>query len=192
MFILEKLANIEVGRWPKVTFVKDMFWKAERCLKFNLCQFWQKIMMTTWHCIIMPPVTMDILTPLWMWKKGDVLVVGLTEMGGADAQSQLDLFNDRDWWNWGQPKKKGFPTKVITSIKNSMSDRCATSKTLMIFFMKYRMELLPQLLKIGTSFPKRTSSHWEMSKWIFLWSTLFGGTSRSSATLSWTLGKYFA
>ena len=28
-------------------------------------------------------------------KKGDVLVVGLTEVGGADAQSQLDLFNDR-------------------------------------------------------------------------------------------------
>ena len=61
-------------------------------------------------------------------------------------------------------KKKGFPPKVITSIKNSMSDRCATLKKLMIFFIKYRMKLLPQLLKIGTSFPKKTSSHWEMSK----------------------------
>ena len=61
-------------------------------------------------------------------------------------------------------QKKGFPTKVITSIKNLMSDRCATHKKLMIFSIKYRTELLPQLLKRGTSFPKRTSSHWEMSK----------------------------
>ena len=61
-------------------------------------------------------------------------------------------------------QKKEFPTKVITSIKNLMSDVPHTHKKLMISFIKCRMELLPQLLKIGTSFQKRTSSHWEMSK----------------------------
>ena len=49
---------------------------------------------------------MDIVTPVWMWKKEDVLVVGLTEVGGADAQNQLDLFKDGASWNWDQPKKR--------------------------------------------------------------------------------------
>ena len=65
----------------------------------------------------------------------------------ADAQSQLDLFKavlDKIEVN---QKKKGFITKVITSIKNFMSDRCATHKKFNDLFIKYRMELLPQVTK---------------------------------------------
>ena len=36
MFILEKLANVEVGRWPKVTFVKDMFLEGRALSQIQL------------------------------------------------------------------------------------------------------------------------------------------------------------
>ena len=66
-------------------------------------------------------------TTLDMKKGDDVLVVGLREVGGADAKSQLDLFKEvLDEIEVNQ--KKGFATKVITSIENLMSDRCATQK----------------------------------------------------------------
>ena len=42
----------------------------------------------------MVQVMMDILTPFWMEKKDGVFVLGLREVGGADAQTQLYLFKE--------------------------------------------------------------------------------------------------
>ena len=51
-------------------------------------------------------------------------------------------------------QKKGFDTKVIASIKNLMSDRCATHKKFNDLFIKYRTELLPQATKNWHKLPK--------------------------------------
>ena len=51
-------------------------------------------------------------------------------------------------------KKKGFTTKVITSIKNLMSDICATHKKINDLFIKYRMELSSQVTKNWHKLPK--------------------------------------
>ena len=93
--ILEKLANVEVGRLPKVTFAKDMFLEARALSQIQLAS-------------VLAENTDDNLTlhsdgtskhghsytTLDVKKGDDVLVVGLREVGGADAQSQLDLFKE--------------------------------------------------------------------------------------------------
>ena len=44
--------------------------------------------------------------------------------------------------------KEVFATKVVTIIKNLTSDRCSThTKKINYLFIKYRMELLPQVTK---------------------------------------------
>ena len=126
--ILEKLANVEFGRLPKVTFAKDMFLEARALSQIQLVS-------------VLTESTDDNLTlhsdgtskhghsytTLDVKKGDDVLVVGLREVGGADAQSQLDLFKEvLDEIEVNQTKC--LATKVITSIKNLMSDRYATQK----------------------------------------------------------------
>ena len=93
--ILEKLAKVEVGRLPKVTFAKDMFLEARALSQIQLASVLTE---NTDENLTLHSdgtskhghsyTTLDV-------KKGDeVLVVGLREVGGADAQSQLDLFKE--------------------------------------------------------------------------------------------------
>ena len=62
----------------------------------------------------------------------DVLVVGMREIGGADAQSQLDLFQellDEVGENLGKGGND-FGKEVFLNIKNLMSDRCAVKNSI--------------------------------------------------------------
>ena len=93
--ILEKLANAEVGRLPKVTFAKDMFLETRVLSQIQLVSvltentdenltLYSDGTSKHWHSY----TTLDV-------KKGDnVIIVGLREVGGADAQSQLGLFKE--------------------------------------------------------------------------------------------------
>ena len=151
---MEKLANVEVGRLPKVTFAKDMFLEARALSQIQLAS-------------VLAENTDDNLTlhsdgtskhghsytTLDVKKGDDVLVMGLREVGGADAQSQLDLFKEVLDEIEVTPKK-GFATKVVTSIKNLMSDRCAIQKKFNDLFIKYRKGLLPQVTKNWHKLPK--------------------------------------
>ena len=81
----------------------------------------------------------------------EVFAVGLREVGGADAQSQLDLFREI-LEDVGGSLSKGngngnFTNLVFKSIKNLMSDRCATQKKFNNLFTKFRKELLPDVIK---------------------------------------------
>ena len=61
----------------------------------------------------------------------DVLVVGMRQIGGTDAQSQLDLFQevlDEVGENLGKGGND-FGKKVSLNIKNLMSDRCEFRKS---------------------------------------------------------------
>ena len=93
--ILEKCAKVEVGRSPKVTFVKDMFIEARALSQIQLASVLTE---NTDNNLTLHSdgtskhghsyTTLDV-------RKGDyVLVVGLREVGGAYTQSQLDLFKE--------------------------------------------------------------------------------------------------
>ena len=79
----------------------------------------------------------------------DILVVGMREIGGADAQSQLDLFQellDEVGENLGKGGND-FGKKVFLNIKNLMSDRCAVQKKFNNLFIKLRKEYLPDVVR---------------------------------------------
>ena len=91
--VLEKLAKAEVERLPKGTFAKDMFLEARGLAQIHVAT---KLLDskenpltlysdgTSKHCHFY--TTFDV-------QSGEE-VVGLREVGGADAQSQLDLFRE--------------------------------------------------------------------------------------------------
>ena len=79
----------------------------------------------------------------------DVLVVGMREIGGVDAQSQLDLFQevlDEVGENLGKGAND-FGKKVFSNIKNMMSDRYAVQKKFNNLFVKFRKEYLPDVVR---------------------------------------------
>ena len=65
------------------------------------------------------------------------LVAGMKEMGAADAQSQLDLFQeviDEVGENLGKGAND-FGKTIFPNIKNLMSDRCAVQKKFKSLFI---------------------------------------------------------
>ena len=147
--VLEKLAKVKVGRLPKVTFTKNMFLEA-RCLgQIHVASVLSKNQGNlTLHSDGTSKhghsnTTYDIQT-----GKG-ILVVGMTEIGGADAQSQLDLFQevlDEVGENLGKGSND-FGKTIFSNIKNLMSDRCAVQKKFNNLFIKLRKEYLPDVVR---------------------------------------------
>ena len=73
----------------------------------------------------------------------------MREIGGADAQSQLDLFQevlDEVGENLGK-ESNDFGKKIFSNIKNLMSDRCAVQKKFNNLFIKLRKEYLPDVVR---------------------------------------------
>ena len=141
--VLEKLAEAKVGRLPKVTFAKDMFLEARGLAQIHVAT---KLLDSKEN-------------PLKLYSDGtskhghsyttfdvqsgeEVFVVGQREVGEADTQSQLDLFKEV-LEDFGGSLSKGngngnFTNLVFKSIKNLMSDRCATQKKFNNLFTKFR------------------------------------------------------
>ena len=121
---LGKYPNVEVIRLPKVTFAKDMLLEARA-----LSQLVSVLTKNTDENLTLHSdgtskhgdTTLDA-------KKGDyALVLGLREVGGTDAQSQLNLFKEvLDEIEVNQKKKICYQS--YASIKNLMSDMCNTKK----------------------------------------------------------------
>ena len=117
--VLEKLAKVKVGRLPKVTFAKNMFLEA-RCLA--------QIHVASVLSENQGNVTLHSdgtskhghsYTTYDIQAGEDVLVVGMRETGVADAQSQLDLFQevlDEVGENLGKGRND-FGKKVFSNIK---------------------------------------------------------------------------
>ena len=87
---------------------------------------------------------------------GIIIVTGLGCVGGGDAQTQLDTLKEilsEIAENSGNTDSS-FISKTFVSIKNLMSDLCATfflpRKKLIIFFKNIVAQLLQMLLINGT------------------------------------------
>ena len=85
-------------------------------------------------------MTYDITT-----HKGESLVLGLRPIAAQDAQSQLDVFKEvlDDIGNFSSDEN--FVAKTFASIKNVMSDRCATQKKFNRIFTEYRETVIPSV-----------------------------------------------
>ena len=148
----KKLAEAKVGRLPKVTFAKDMFLEARGLAQIHVA--------TTLLDIKENPLTLysdgtskhgHSCTTFDVQSGEEVFVVGLREVGGADAQSQLDLFKEVLEDVGGSLSNRNgcgnFKNLLFKSIKNLISDRCATDKKFNNLFTKFRKELLPDVIK---------------------------------------------
>ena len=73
----------------------------------------------------------------------------MREIGEADAQSQLDLFQevvDKVVENLGKGGNN-FGKKTLSSMKRLMSDRCAVRRKFNNLFIKLRKEHRPDIAK---------------------------------------------
>ena len=80
---------------------------------------------------------------------GKTLVTGLREVGGGDASTQLNTFIEilSDKGEFVGDDENNFVGKTITSIKNTMSDRCATQKKFNTLFCEFRKSVFPNVIE---------------------------------------------
>ena len=90
------------------------------------------------------------------------MVAGLRSIGGGDAQTQLntlkEVVNDL---GESVGDDDHFIKKVFCSIKNLMSDRCATQKKFNKIFSEFRCSVLPDIV---TNWDTLTSEHQQKMK----------------------------
>ena len=160
--VLKGLVGIDVGRLPKETFAKFMLLEArglaqihvlselageefeenegeniEKASKFStLNTLYSDGTSKKGHSFM----TYDITT-----NKGESLVLGLRPIAAQDAQSQLDVFKEvlDDIGNFSSDEN--FVARTFASIKNVMSDRCATQKKFNRIFTEYRETVIPSV-----------------------------------------------
>ena len=78
---------------------------------------------------------------------GTVLVAGWRSVGGGDAQTQLNTLKEvvKDLGE-SVGDDNHFVKKVFSSIKNFMSDRCATPKKFHKIFTEFRCSVVPDIV----------------------------------------------
>ena len=81
---------------------------------------------------------------------GTVLVAGLRSVGGGDAQTQLNTLKEvvKDLGE-SVGDDNHFVKKVFCSIKNLMSDRCATQKSLIKYLQNLDVQFFQMLFLTG-------------------------------------------
>ena len=146
--VLEKLAKVKAGRLPKVTFTKNMFLEARHLVQIHVASVLSE---NQGNLTLHSDGTSKhgrSYTTYNIQAGEDILVVGMRDIG-ADAQCQLDLFQDvLD--EVGETLGKGgndFGKKVFSNIKNVMSDRCAAQKKINNLFIKLRKECLRDVVR---------------------------------------------
>ena len=79
---------------------------------------------------------------------GTIIVTGLRCVGGGDAQTQLDTFKEilSEISESSGNTDSSFISKTFFSIKNPMSDRCATQKKFNDLFEEYRSSVIPDVI----------------------------------------------
>ena len=77
------------------------------------------------------------------------MVTGLREVAASDASTQLDIFKEvLDDIGEYTADKKSFVDNAVCSIKNTISDRCATQKKFNNLFKQFRKDILPKVVKL--------------------------------------------
>ena len=150
--VLKKLANKECGRLPKTTFGKYILLEARGLAQLHVASVcktgWEERSQTLQSDGTSKHgrkyITYDIIG-----DDGKTLVVGLREVGGGDAETQLHALKEvladvRETSESGSGEEGC--TKRFMSIKNLMSDRGSTQKKFNEIFIQYRNDILPTIL----------------------------------------------
>ena len=142
--VLKELAGIEVEQLPKTTFANYMLLEARMLAQIQVADE-----LTSADFIINEENTLhsdgtskkghSYLTYDIKKNDGTVLVAGLRSVGGGDAQTQLNTLKEvvKDLGE-SVGDDNHFVKKVFCSIKNLMSDRCATQKKFNKIFTEFK------------------------------------------------------
>ena len=150
--VLKELVGIEPERLPQATFAKYMLLEVGALAQIHVAT---KLVegepeaCNTLHSDGTSKKKRGITTYDVCDKCGDSLVVGLHQVALGDAESQLSLFKEilTDVFEMGEVENTPQAVKnAIVSIKNLMSDRCATQKKFNELFIQFCKSLLPELL----------------------------------------------
>ena len=129
--VLEKVAGIKVDRLPSECFARYMLVEARGLAQYQIAfELVGNCSDMTLHSDGTSKKGRSYLTFGGKTNDGRLYVLGLREVGAADAQSQLDVFCEvleEVCKTTGDDGNSKF-NKVFASIKNLMSDRCATQK----------------------------------------------------------------
>ena len=156
--VLKYVIDADVGRLPKATFAKYMLLQARSLAQIQVVDelvdgfdsenrtLHSDGTSKKGHSFI----TFDIVN-----DAGKTFVAGLREVSSGDAESQLQVLENIledvcamfGLQNDGKDQEDKAMNKILKSIKNVMSDRCAVQKRFNNLFTNYRKEILPTVVK---------------------------------------------
>ena len=152
--VLKHTVNIDVGRLPKATFAKCMLLEARSLAQLQvadeLTENWDSESRTL-HSDGTSKKGRSFITYDIVKNDGSSLVTGLRETASGDAASQLtvleDILKDVDeMFKEYDKESSSSAQKMIKSIKNVMSDRCAVQKKFNDLFTCFRKDVLPTVV----------------------------------------------
>ena len=153
--VLEEMAGVTVGRLPKETFARSMYLEARRMAQMQvneeLVDKWNEESRTLlsdgtskWHH--------KYLTYQIKKDDGKCLVLGMREVAGGDAETQLNVLKEvmkevvaSESCSPDQANSSS-NNKIIASIRNLMSDRCGMQKKFNDLMADYRKERVPEVI----------------------------------------------
>ena len=148
--VLEKIGGLKVGRLPKPTFAKYMYLEARGLAQMQLIDELvnkeEKNLTlysdgTTKYGFLYG--TYDIST-----ASEESRVLGLREMHEGTASTQLETIKEvlSDIAKMGNQDENSSVAKIVYSIKNLMSDRCIVQKKFNELYLKFRTDVLPNVV----------------------------------------------
>ena len=151
--VMEKLGDVDCERLPSATFSKYMLLKARGVSQLQvaheLLDKYEKGNHTL-HTDGTSKKGYGYVTADVVKGDGKVLCCGVREIAAGDAETQMNVvvkvFKDCVGI-MDKGKGKEGSSKIITSIKNLMSDRCIVQKKFNSLFKEYREGILPNVIE---------------------------------------------
>ena len=157
-----KVVGVNVHNLPKATFAKYMLYEARSLAQLQvfdeLTENWNTENRTL-HSDGTSKKGRSLITYDIVKDDGECLITGLREIASGDSATQLKVLQDvlgdvcLMFENSGLVGKGGvndWVNKVIKSIKNVMSDRCAGQKSLMSCLLASGKMFCQALLRVGS------------------------------------------
>ena len=149
--VLTKIAGVQVDRLPKSTYAKDMGIEVRGMAQYHVASELSaesECQNMTLHSDGTTKFGHSYTTFDVQKSDGKLLVVGMREVGAADAQTQMDLFREI----LGEvcdslENKDEIIRSTFINIKNLMSDRCAVQKKFNDLFIEFRKNILKNATK---------------------------------------------
>ena len=148
--VLEKVAGIKVNRLPSECFARYMLVEARGLAQYQIAfELVDNYSDMNLHSDGSSKKGLSYLTFDGKTNDERLYMMGLQEVRATDAQSQLDAFCEvleEVCKTTGDDGNSKF-NKVFASIKNLMSDLCATQKEFNNLFVECRKQIVPLALK---------------------------------------------